>query len=294
VTKQPKHRLHREFPEAKRVIIECDLNTCPHCGSVLKARKPWHSRKHVQTLDGPLFVAGRSKECVNPACSHPDEHYYASRLLMISLPYSTYGLDVLAFIGWQHEHEHRQLKEIQGELNRQDIVINERNVGKLYRQFLALLGAADQKTLHQLRATAAKHGGLIWAVDALQPEGNGSLLYVLYEVLSGTPVAAAQLEHAHTDQLAAWLEPYQKLPFTVLATLSDGEEAIIAALKRCWPTAPHQRCQVHFLNNLVEPVLAVDAQLRQALQDDVGGLPAVPEREVEADEPGTDSPFVVC
>lgn len=294
MTKQPKHRLHREFPEAKRVIIECDLNTCPHCGSVLKARKPWHSRKHVQTLDGPLFVAGRSKECVNPACSHPDEHYYASRLLMISLPYSTYGLDVLAFIGWQHEHEHRQLKEIQGELNRQDIVINERNVGKLYRQFLALLGAADQKTLHQLRATAAKHGGLIWAVDALQPEGNGSLLYVLYEVLSGTPVAAAQLEHAHTDQLAAWLEPYQKLPFTVLATLSDGEEAIIAALKRCWPTAPHQRCQVHFLNNLVEPVLAVDAQLRQALQDDVGGLPAVPEREVEAGEPGTDSPFVVC
>jgi hypothetical protein len=294
MTKQPKHRLHREFPMAKRVIVECDLNTCPHCGSVLKPRKPWHSRKHVQTLDGPLFVAGRSKECVNPVCSHSDEHYYASRVLMISLPYSTYGLDVLAFIGWQHEHEHRQLKEIQGELNRRSIAINERNVGKLYRQFLALLGAADQKTLQQLAATAAEHGGLIWAVDALQPEGNGSLLYVLYEVLSRIPVAAAQLEHADTDQLSAWLEPYQKLPFTVLATLSDGEEAIIAALKRGWPTAPHQRCQVHFLNNLVEPVLEVDAQLRQALQDDVGGLPAVPECEVEAGEPGVDSPFVVC
>jgi hypothetical protein len=294
MTKQPKHRLHREFPMAKRVIVECDLNTCPHCGSVLKPRKPWHSRKHVQTLDGPLFVAGRSKECVNPACSHSDEHYYASRVLMISLPYSTYGLDVLAFIGWQHEHEHRQLKEIQGELNRRSIAINERNVGKLYRQFLALLGAADQNTLQQLAATAAEHGGLIWAVDALQPEGNGSLLYVLYEVLSRIPVAAAQLEHADTDQLSAWLEPYQKLPFTVLATLSDGEEAIIAALRRGWPTAPHQRCQVHFLNNLVEPVLEVDAQLRQALQDDVGGLPAVPECEVEAGEPGVDSPFVVC
>ena len=294
MVKQPKHRLHREFPEAKRVIVECDLNTCPHCGSVLKPRKPWHSRKYVQTLEGPLFVAGRSKECADPACSHVGEHYYASRVLTISLPYSTYGLDVLAFIGWQHEHEHHQLKEIQGELNRRGIAINERNVGKLYRQFLALLGAADQKTLPHLTATAAEHGGLIWAVDALQPEGNGSLLYVLYEVLSGTAVAAVQLEQANAERLWAWLEPYQELPLAVLATLSDGEEAIIAALKRCWPTAPHQRCQVHFLNNLVEPVLEVDAQLRQALQNDVGGLPAVPEREAGTDEPGADSSFVVC
>jgi len=294
MVKQPKHRLHREFPEARRVIVECALTMCPHCGSVLSVRKPWHSRKHVQTLDGPLFVAGRSKECANPACSHRDEHYYASGVVMISLPYSTYGLDVLAFIGWQHEHEHRQLKEIQGELNRRGIAINERNVGKLYRQFLALLGAVDQKTQQQLATTAGEHGGLIWAVDALQPEGNGSLLYVLYEVLSGTPVAAVQLEHANADQLYRWLEPYQQWPFRVLATLSDGEEAIIAALKRGWPTAPHQRCQVHFLNNLVEPVLEVDAQLRQALQNDVGGLPAVPAREVETGEQKGDSPLVVC
>jgi hypothetical protein len=99
----------------------------------------------------------------------------------------------------------------------------------------------------------------------LQPEGHGSLLYVLYEVLSGTPVAAVQLEHASAERLGAWLEPYQKLPVAVLATLSDGEEAIIAALKQCWPMAPHQRCQAHFLNNLVEPVLEADTQLRQAL-----------------------------
>lgn len=291
---QPRHRLHREFPGAKRVIVECELSTCPHCGSVLRSRRPWHSRKYVQTLAGPVFVAGRSKECVQPACSHAGQHYYASRVLLISLPFSTYGLDVLAFIGWQHEHEHRQLVEIQRELNGRGIAINERNVGKLYRQFLALLGAADQKTQRQLEATGAKHGGLIWAVDALQPEGNGRLLYVLYEVLSGTPVAAVQLEHASTEQLCAWLEPYQKLPVAVLATLSDGEAALIGALKQCWPTAPHQRCQAHFLNNLVEPVLEVDTQLRQALEQDVGGLPAVPKREVEGGERQSDSSFVVC
>jgi len=48
-----------------------------------------------------------------PACQYKGEHYYANSLLSISLPYSTYGLDVLALIGWQHEKEHKQLVEIQ-------------------------------------------------------------------------------------------------------------------------------------------------------------------------------------
>jgi len=48
-------------------------------------------------------------------------------------------------------------------------------------------------------------------MDALQPEGCGSLLYVLYEVLSSTPVAAIQVEHVNSVELAAWLKPYQEL-----------------------------------------------------------------------------------
>jgi len=96
-------------------------------------------RKTIQTLNGLRFVAGKAKECSNPECSHRGKRYYASQVLLLSLPNSTYGLDVLTYIGWQHEHEHRQLVEIQRALNQRGIEINERNLGKLYRQFLALL-----------------------------------------------------------------------------------------------------------------------------------------------------------
>jgi hypothetical protein len=233
-------------------------------------------RKSVQTLNGPIRVAGKSKECVNPDCAQYGTHYYASRVNLISLPKSTYGLDVLAFVGWQHEHEHKQLVEIQRELNRRGILVNERNVGRLYRQFLGLLGAVKEPVERILEATRAKHGGLIWAMDALQPEGCGTLLYVLYEVLSGTPVAAMQTEHTKTAELVDWLKPYQKLPFPVLGTLSDGEETIELALKTCWPTAPHQRCQAHFLSNLAEAVLPADDELRANMRRDLGGLPAAP------------------
>jgi hypothetical protein len=255
-------------------------------------------RKTVQTLQGPLRVAGRSKECVNAACPHVGQHYYAGRALLISLPHSTYGLDVLAFVGWQHEHEQRQLAEIQRELNRRGVLVNERNVGKLYRQFLALLGGLTERKQERLAAAAQAYGGLIWAVDALQPEGHGTLLYVLYEVLSETAVAALQQDHPTAEELSAWLQPYEALGFPVLATLSDGEEAIISALRHCWPRAPLQRCQAHFLSNLAEPVLEVDTSLRAQMQADLGGLPQVPEQtaapaadQASSNPSGAASPF---
>ena len=273
--KQPRHRPKREFPDAERIIVECDLEECPHCGERLENRMPWHMRKKVQTLQGPKFVAGKSKTCANPSCSHPGKNYYASRVLLISLPKSTYGLDVLAYIGWRHEHDHKQFVEIHRELNERGILVNERNVGKLYRQFLALLGAMSEPTDQKLQETIAEHGGLIFGLDGLQPEGHGTLLYVLYEVLSGTPVAAVQMEHATTKKLSEWLQAYQHYP--ALAVVSDGEDAIISALKKTWPEAPHQRCQEHFLGNVAEGVLKHDANLRKQMRQSLGGLPKVPQ-----------------
>jgi hypothetical protein len=278
--KQPRHRPKREFPDAERIIVECDLEDCPHCGERLQSRMPWHMRKKVQTLQGPKFVAGKSKTCANLSCSHSGKNYYASRVLMISLPKSTYGLDVLAHIGWRHEHDHRQFVEIQRELNKRGILVNERNVGKLYRQFLALLGAMSEPAEQKLQATIAEHGGLIFGLDGLQPEGHGTLLYVLYEVLSGTPVAAVQMEQATTEKLSAWLQAYQHYP--ALAVVSDGEEAVINALKQTWPNAPHQRCQEHFLGNVAEGVLKHDASLRKQMRQSLGGLPKVPQ---ESEDP---------
>ena len=271
--KRPRHRIVRRYPEAKRQIFVSELNTCAHCGAELKLRPNWHVRKTIQTMQGPLFLAGRAKMCVNAECSHYGTRYYASQVLLLSLPDSTYGLDVLAYIGWRHEHDQRQLVEIQRELNQKGIEINERNVGKLYRQYLALLGATSEVIRKKLDAIVEKHGGLIFGVDALQPEGHGSLLYVLYEILSGTVVSAIQLEPPNEKDLTDWLMRYQGYP--VLASVSDGEERIIAALRAVWPNAPRQRCQEHFLGNLAEEVLENDTELRKQMRVDLGGLPKI-------------------
>lgn len=271
--KRARHRPKRKYPEAKRQIFVSELNNCAYCGAELKLRPNWHVRKTVQTMNGPQFLAGRAKVCVNAECSHPGTRYYASQVLLYSLPKSTYGLDVLAYIGWRHEHDQRQLVEIQRELNQKGVEINERNVGKLYRQYLALLGAAGEGIRKKLDATVEKQGGLIFGVDALQPEGHGSLLYVLYEILSGTVVSAIQVEVPNEKGLTNWLKAYQNYP--VLASISDGEERIIAALRAVWPNAPRQRCQEHFLGNLADEVLGHDTELRKQMRADLGGLPKV-------------------
>ena len=66
---------------------------------------------------------------------------------------------------------------------------------------------------------------------------------------------------------------YQGYP--VLASVSDGEERIIAALRAIWPNAPRQRCQEHFLGNLAEEVLENDTELRKQMRVDLGGLPKI-------------------
>jgi len=78
--------------------------------------------------------------------------------------------------------------------------------------------------------------------------------------------------------------------YPVLATLSDGEKGIISALKTTWPQAPHQRCQAHFLNNLAEPVMVHDTELRQELRDSVGYVASPPETAGEKGDEAT-SPF---
>jgi hypothetical protein len=264
------------------MILAPEIGVCPQCGQGLKALRNWHSRKTIQTLNGPLFVAGKSNECKNEKCRNYRKRYYASRVWLYSLPQSSYGLDVLAYIGWRHEHEHRQLVEIQRELNECGVEVNERNVGKLYRQFLALLSAVGENKKARLIETAEEYGGVIWAVDALQPEGTSGMLYVLYEVLSCQPVGALQREHIGEKELVDWLAVYKEIQVPVLATLSDGEKTLIAALKTSWPQAPHQRCQVHFLNNLVEDILEYDDELRQNMGQDLGKLPQVPQNEPEA------------
>ena len=277
-------RPKRHNPDAERLIFTAELERCLLCGEPLSSEGcAAHSAKNVQTLDGDFYVVAYSRRCRNSECTNFGQHYHAAGHLKISLPYSTYGLDVVAFIGIQRKREHKQFPEIQALLNGRGVAINAQSVGRLYRLFLALMEGTWLQRRERLAEAAGKYGGLILMADGLQPDGEGPHLYVLWEVLSGTPISGLLMDQADTPHLTAWLTDCRTLigDFPILATLSDGEKALVAALKAVWSQAPHQLCQMHFMKNLSEPIHKDDQALRESLKAHLSPLPTVPDVEPE-------------
>ena len=281
-------RPKRSNPDAERLTFICELERCPSCGRPLSSvGSTAHSDKTVQTLSGEFYVVAYSRVCRTAGCDEYGTHFHAGRHLQVSPPYSTYGLDVIALVGIQHEREHKQFTEIEELLNQRGVQINDSSVGRLYRLFLALVEGTWPKRRERLTAAAKQHGGLILMADGLSPDGAGPQLYVLWEVFSGTPISGMLIDQADEKHLTDWLNECRDLlhGLPVLALLSDKEKALVSALRAVWSTAAHQLCQMHFMQNLSDPVHRADQSLRGTLRDRLSSLPAVPE--VESEEAAT-------
>ena len=275
-------RPQRSNPQAERKIFTAELAGCPTCSKPLTSvGNSAHSIKTVQTFEGEFHVVAYSRLCSCPECQKYGHHYHAVGHLHVALPGETYGLDVVAFIGWQRDREHRRFSEIRGLLNDKGIDINERSVGRLYRLYQALIKGRWKRARERLAQAEGEHGGLILASDGLQPDGCGGTLYVLYEVLSGTPVSAMWLETADAIHLTAWLQQAPVADFKVLATMSDHEDALVMALTTVWPDASHQLCQEHFISRLSEPIHDADQELQASLQAELRDLPKLPKQSSE-------------
>ena len=277
-------RPKRRNSEAERLTFVCELECCPECGERLSSQGiSAHSRKTVQTMDGDFYVVAYSRVCQNSECSKYGAHFHAAEHLKVSPPYSTYGMDVIAFVGIQHDREHKQFIEIQRLLNERGIEINDWSVGRLYRLFLALLEGSWPRRRERMATAAAQHGGLILMADGLAPDDTGPQLYVLWEVLSGTPIHGMLIDQADTPRLRDWLTGCRALldGLAVLALLSDQEKALVTALRTVWRDARHQLCQMHFMKNLSEPAHQEDQEMRQTLRDHLCALPPIPDIEPE-------------
>ena len=285
--KRAAHRPRRKYPSAPIHRTEVPLDACPFCDAPLVDAGWREVNKYVQLLNGPVHVIGRGKKCSNEDCPAPQARYHSTPGDKLSLPYCTYGLDVLAYIAHRRNGEHKQFVEIWQELQtKYEVEISERQVGLLYRKVQALLMGNQAEVWQELAATEEKYGKLIMAVDALQPDGGGPKMYILHELLGGTIISLATLDQAKEDNLIEWLEPYREWRGSVEGTISDNEKALVAALKKTFPEAKHQLCQMHFVKDLSSPVHEADRELQKELREGMGTLPPVdpPERERKAEE----------
>ncbi len=127
-------RPKRHNPKAERMIFTAEIENCLECEQRLSTKGNYaHSAKTVQLLPGERYVVAYTRHCQTEGCKMFGHHYHATGHLKVSLPHSTYGLDIVAYVGIEHERKHRQFSEIAEELKEKGVVINNQSVGRLYR-----------------------------------------------------------------------------------------------------------------------------------------------------------------
>jgi hypothetical protein len=126
--------------------------------------------------------------------------------------------------------------------------------------------------------TVAAHGGLILALDGLQPEQGNEQLWVVREVLGGAILGAANLQQATAECLGRLLQPVRAAGVPVLGVVSDAQESIRLAVAEVFPGVPHQLCQWHALREAAEPLWEADRHLLVEVKQALRPLRDVEER----------------
>lgn len=257
----------------KRIIYKCELENCLTCGESLDLCRHYSWSKTVQQLDQVIHVASQPKECRNPKCCDFGKRCVSAVAQTIALPSSTYGLDVLAQIGWWKDREHLSGTEIYQRLHGV-VQIGRRQIDILTQQYRILMASAMQKQQeNNLAVSVEEYGGLIISLDGLEPEGAQEQLWVVREVLTGCILAVAWLPRVNQTTLIELLTPVEQWlksqNYPLLATVSDKQSPVRVALNKIWPEAPHQWCQAHYLRNAAKPLHSLDHALKTDLRRDI-------------------------
>jgi hypothetical protein len=206
-------------------------------------------------LDGLWRLTLRVRTCRTPTCTQYHRAYGPEEVGAWVLPQGEFGLDVIALIGQWRAREQRSVPPIHQALVAHGVPIAARSVTVLlhrYEELVALCLAAAA----QVRARLHPQGGVILAVDGLQPDVGHEVLWVVRDVVSGDPLLARSLLGATADDLVPLLEEVRRglagsarteEQIPIRGVISDGQVSLRHAVARALPGVPHQRCPFHYL-----------------------------------------------
>lgn len=253
----------------ERYIYNPEFEVCPHCNRALQARRYYQWRKTVQHLDKVVWVASQARECINPQCEYQRRHYISAAAQMVTVPKCTYGLDVIAQIGWWRDKEHLNREQIHTRLQERGLQICEREVDHLYARYQVLMGCAERLGAVRLEKVVKERGGLIIGLDGLEPEGASEQLWVVREIQEDRILVVGWLPRVNHKTLGALLKPVVDLGWPILATVSDKQGSVRKALEEVLPDVPHQWCQPHYLGNATRPIYGRDLELKTELRQTI-------------------------
>ena len=121
----------------------------------------------------------------------------------------TYGLDIIAQVGWWRDREHLTRQEAHKRLIEKGVQISEREVDNLYTHYQVLMACTHSGKQRALEQAVKERGGLIVGLDGLAPERASEQLWIVREVQTDTILVVAWLERVDYKTLHSLLKPVQ-------------------------------------------------------------------------------------
>jgi hypothetical protein len=263
-------RRPKRYPHFTKRICRSEFTTCLTCGTRLR-RYATLSERPIITLAGPIRLTHCGYRCPDPACPTAQRSYRSAAADALALPGFTFGLDIIVLVGQlrlAHHHTVDQAHQLlQVRLDPFDQTISRREISYLFDAYTTLVRAthevADDLTWQaQVRA----NGGLIIAIDGIQPDKGNETVYLVRDVLTGRVLAAENVRVSDTATIKQLLAPVVALDLPVLGAVSDAQESLCQAIAALWPDVPHQLCQFHYLREASRPMYELDRGLRKHIR----------------------------
>jgi hypothetical protein len=272
-----KIRSHRG---SQKVDLYPTQRTCPSCGQAMNEK--YRQARYVVTLSATLHLVKHVLACQTQDCSHKGISLRPEREGALALPHYTFGLDVVARIGELRYRQQHTVGEIATSLRDSGVSISIKEVELLSEVFLALVQTSIEEDPHLIEQLQ-QQGGIILAIDGVQPEKGNETLWLLRDVRSGRVLVARNLLSSGSLEIAPLIGEVKQIGVPLLGVISDKQESLCLAVEKELPGVPHQLCHYHYLRDVAQPVCEADRKLKKQLKQQVRGIREV-ERKVLAEE----------
>lgn len=256
----------------ERAVLKNQSRRCPRCGAPV--RFAYRRKRRLILLREQLALEVDADRCSDPACPLR-AGFGPSEEARLALPGFIYGLDVLTEIArlrWVLRHTvpeiHLALHENYG------LPISERNVDYSIQTWQDLATASvlrDRKRTEALK----RQGGIILAIDGLQPEKGHDTLYLFRDTMSHTTLLTRTVSNSSSQHLVALIDEVKGLGIPILAVVTDKQHSLVLAVDKALPGTPHQLCQFHFFRNLAQPVMEADRAMKKRIKKTLRGIAPV-------------------
>lgn len=265
-----KVRSHRG---SQKVDLYPTQQTCPDCRQPMSEK--YRKARYVVTLSATLQLVKHVLECQTQDCPQKGISFRPEGEGALALPHYTFGLDVVARIGELRYSNQQTVPQIASCLRRGGLSISLKEVQLLSEVFLALVETCikdDPQIVEQL----SEQGGIILAIDGVQPEKGNETLWLLRDVRSGRVLIARNLLSSGSMEISSLIREVKQIGVPLLGVISDKQESLCLAVEKELPGLPHQLCHYHYLRQVAQPVCEADRTLKKQLKQKVRGI-----REVE-------------